>query len=227
MRDMHDFDGRLLAALPAIYRATDDSGQLRALLGAFERVLLSSGDADAPAIAEEIDAIPSLFAPLGVMPSAQRTTANGPARIQGEARGGAPERFLPWLAQWVAFTPYRYFSAEELRRIVAGIVPLYGRRGTRDYMEKLLVLCFGEIGKMSIDENPKRGLVVGRARVGVDSVLAVSEPFRFRVEIRLHARLHAARADLEERVRAVVEFARPAHTQYELVLASDDDTYEA
>lgn len=224
---MTDAAGRLLAALPAIYRATDDSGQLRALLTAFERLLLASGDPNSPSIADEIDAIPSLFAPLGVEPSAQWPTASGPARIQSDKRPPAPERFLPWLAQWVAFTPYRYFSADELRRIVAGIVPLYGRRGTREYMQELLVLCFGEIEALSIDENPVHGFVIGRAQLGVDTVLAVSEPFRFRVEIRLRARAadgahegYEGRQDLEERVRAVVEFARPAHTEYELVLAS-------
>ncbi|MGF6545832.1 phage tail protein [Paraburkholderia sp. BR13444] len=218
---MNDTAGRLLAALPAIYRATGGD-QLRMLLSAFERMLLASGNADAPAIADEIDAIPRLFAPLGVRPSASRQTINGPASIQNEARPPAPDRFMPWLAQWVAFTPYRYFSADELRRIVAGIVPLYGRRGTRDYMEKLLALCFGEIGESSIDENPVHGFVIGRSHLGVDTELAVSEPYRFRVEFRLHerdlARAHGAPHDLEERVRAVVEFARPAHTEYELVL---------
>ena len=225
---MTDTAGRLLGALPAIYRATDDAGRLRALLAAFERLLLASGDENAPAIADEIDAIPSLFAPLGVEPSAQWPTSNGPARIQGDRRAAAPERFLPWLAQWVAFTPYRYFSADELRRIVAGIVPLYARRGTREYLEKLLALCFGEIGEATIDENPAHGFVIGRARVGIDTVLAESEPFRFRVEIRLRAHegpgAHESRKDLEERVRAVVEFARPAHTEYELVLAPSRET---
>ena len=225
---MTDASGRLIGALPAIYRATDDAGKLRALLAAFERVLLSNVDENAPAIADEIDAIPSLFAPLGVEPSAQWPTANGPARIQNDRRAAAPERFLPWLAQWVAFTPYRYFSGDELRRIVAGIVPLYARRGTREYLEKLLALCFGDIGEATIDENPVHGFVIGLARVGVDTVLAVSEPFRFRVEIRLRAReepgAHESRRDLEERVRAVVEFARPAHTEYELVLASSGGT---
>jgi phage tail-like protein len=219
---MSDTAGRLLAALPAIYRATDDNGQLRALLAAFERMLLASGDASAPAIADEIDAIPSLFAPLGVQPTAPLQTVNGPAAIQSEARAPAPDRFMPWLAQWVAFTPWRYFSADELRRVVAGIVPLYGRRGTRDYMEKLLALCFGEIGKLSIDENPMYGFVIGRSHVGVDTVLAVSEPYQFRVELLLYehafADVHGASHDLEERVRAVIEFARPAPTEYELVM---------
>lgn len=215
--------GRLLSALPAIYRATDDSGQLRALLDVFERILLASGNANDPAIADEIDAIPGLFAPLGVKPTPPRQTVNGPAAIQSKAHAPAPDRFMPWLAQWVAFTPYRYFPADELRRIVAGIVPYYGRRGTRDYMQNVLELCFGKIGKLSIDEHPKQGFVIGDSRVGVDTVLAVIEPYRFRVEFRLHEHAfggaHGALHDLEERVRAVVEFARPAHTEYELVMA--------
>jgi hypothetical protein len=219
---MADASGRLMGALPAIFRATDDAGHLRALLAAFETVLLESGDASAPAIAEEIDTIPTLFAPLGVEVSAELPTQEGPVRIQGHKGACAPERFLPWLAQWVAFSPNRYFAPERLRSIVAGIVPLYGRRGTREYLEKLLALCFDEIDDLSIDEDPLHGFVIGRARLNEDSVLDAGKAFRFRVEILV--REHAADCDaetwqaLDERVRAVVEFARPAHTEYDLVL---------
>jgi len=223
--------GRLMAALPAIYRAADESGELRALLGAFEAVLLESGDPSAPAIAERIDAIPGLFAPLGVSTSAQLATQDGPYQIQPHTREGAPECFLAWLAQWVAFGPYGHFSAARLRKIIAGIVPLYGRRGTRQYLEALLALSFDEIGTLSIDEAPLHGFLIGRARLGEDSVLARDEPFRFRVEIFIREGALPAHDEeagqqgahdpwqaLEARVRAIVDFARPAHTEYELVL---------
>jgi phage tail-like protein len=212
---MADSSGRMMAALPAVYRAADESGQLRALLGAFEQVLLESPDPGAPAIAEQIDAIPWLFAPLG----AQMPPGFPAAKEHAIAR--TPERFLAWLAQWVAFSPYRHFSAERLRKIVAGIVPLYGRRGTRQYLEKLLELCFDEISELSIDEEPLHGFMIGRARLGEDSVLAADEPFRFRVEVFVRDAPqgpHEPSQALEERLRAIVDFARPAHTEYELVL---------
>jgi phage tail-like protein len=218
---MNEPADRMMAALPAIYRATDDSGQLRALLRGFEAMLLDSGDAAEPAIAQDIDVIPELFSPLGVKPSGELATANGLYRIQANWRSEAPERFLAWLAQWVAFSPYPLFPPERLRRIIAGIVPLYGSRGTRHYLEKLLALCFDEVTDISIDEEPLHGFLIGRARLGTDTVLATDEPFRFRVAmvVREHGKTVAGDWEaFEERVRAIVDFARPAHTEYELVL---------
>lgn len=48
---------RMLDNLPAIYRAADQSGQLRALLAAFETILLDSADPKAPSFSQQIDAI--------------------------------------------------------------------------------------------------------------------------------------------------------------------------
>ena len=58
------------------------------------------------------------------------------------------------------------FEPAQLRRIVAGIVPLYGRRGTRGYLERLLRLCFDEIASLDIDDDAGPGLRLGRARAG-------------------------------------------------------------
>jgi phage tail-like protein len=220
--------GVLLAALPAIFRAFDEEGgQLGALLGVFERILLDSGGGDRRAIAEQIDAIVEYLAPMRVEPSmAFHPKADiereGDRHVSTLGRSGAPDRFLPWLAQWVAFTPYPHVSTERLRHVVARIVPLYGSRGTRDYLQQLIILCFDEIGHVTIDENPFRGLRVGAARLGEDSRLNIDEPFHFRVEVALRAatpnEAQAQWRTLEARVRAVVEFAKPAQTAYELVL---------
>jgi phage tail-like protein len=200
---------RLLNSLPAIYRAADQSGQLRALLAALETVLLESRDPKAPAIAQQIDAIPALFAPLGIDAS-------------GHAHARTPDRFLPWLAHWVAFSPYRLFPPDRLRVIIAGIVPLYGRRGTRQYLKALLRLCFDGVSEVRVDENPVHGFTIGRARLGEDSVLVHEAPSRFKVEIAIHETASEVQHEpwpvLEQRVRAVVDFAKPAHTVYELVL---------
>ncbi|MGF6778264.1 phage tail protein [Paraburkholderia sp. GAS334] len=200
---------RLLNSLPAIYRAADESGQLCALLGAFEAILLESDDPKAPAIAQQIDALPALFAPLG-------------AGLPGHPQARTPDRFLPWLAQWVAFEPYRLFSGDRLRTIIGGMVVLHGRRGTRRYLIELLKLCFDGIDEIRIDENPVHGFTIGLARLGQDSVLIREAPYCFRIEIAPGSASselqHEPWQSLEQRVRAVVDFAKPAHTVYDLVL---------
>lgn len=200
---------QLMRSLPAIYRAADQTGQLSALLAAFEAVLLASDDPKAPAIAQQIDAVPALFAPLGL----------DPAR---DAHLRTPDRFLPWLARWIAFEPYPHFCADRLRTILAGIVPLHGRRGTRQHLKALVRLCFDGVGAIRVDEHPVHGFTIGLARLGLDSWLVDDAPFRFRIEIVFREDSAEARHDrwpaLEHRVRAIVDFAKPAHTAYDLVL---------
>ena len=205
---MSDKQERLLSSLPAIYRAyfTED---LRSLLSTFEAVLFGSGEG-ARGIAQEIEAIPAYFAPLGL----------GGADDDSGAK--APDRFLHWLAAWVAFTPHALFTPAQLRKIVAGIVPLYGYRGTRAYLEKILRLCFEGVRAVEIDEQPSSGFRVGQARMGVDSFLTGDRPFWFRIELDLDApddrgREQAdSRTALEQRIRAIVDFAKPAHTEYDV-----------
>lgn len=209
---MSDKSGRLLNTLPAIYRAADTSGQLGRLLGVFEDVLFGSPAHGRDGIEQQIAAIPSVFAPLGVAGDEQQDGAR------------APSEFLPWLAGWVAFSPYAFFTAEQLRPIVAGITPLYGKRGTRDYVEQLLRLCFDEILDVEIDERPIFGLRVGHARIGEDTLLGSDRPFWFRVAI--EARPSEEKSGerweskfwFEQRLRAVIDFAKPAHTDYDLRL---------
>jgi phage tail-like protein len=133
-----------------------------------------------------------------------------------------PDRFLHWLATWLSFTPHALFPPETLRRIIGGIVPMYGFRGTRDYLVRLLELCLGDMAAhIHVDDRPSVGFTIGGSTVGVDTRLAVSRPFCFKVFIEGHERpaeqvsSHEAEA-LQNRVRAVIDFAKPAHTIYEL-----------
>lgn len=198
---MDDRRQRLLDSLPAVYRAADLSGELHQLLGVFEAILLGCQDRGRPGIEEEIDAIARHVTPLSATP--------------GDPDTLCADRFLPWLAGWVTFSPHALFGPAQLRRIIAEIVPLYARRGTRGYLERLLRLGFDEIASVDIDDASGPGLRLGRARVGEDSVLARDSPFWFRVVLGLRAGVQPVAA-LDERVRALIDFAKPAHTAYEL-----------
>jgi phage tail-like protein len=136
--------------------------------------------------------------------------------------GGYTLRFLHWLSAWLSFTPHALFQPEQLRRIVGGIVPMYGLRGTRDYLVRLLKLCFGEeVAQIHVDDRPSVGFTVGQSTLGVDTRLAVSRPFCFKIVIERHESHTEPMASheleaLQHRLRAVIDFAKPAHTIYEL-----------
>jgi len=198
-----DTASRLIDHLPALYRSPDAGSELPRLLAVLDE-LLFSGQPDAPndvpGIERAIDRLPALFAPLGEAGSGART----------------PDRFLPWIASWLAFTPHALFEPDRLRNIVAGIVPLHGRRGTRAYLEALLTLCFDEeIVAVQVDERDLSGLRLGHSRIGVDTLLAPERPFWFGVDVQLY---HPPPPGIEQRLRAVIEFGKPAHTAYELRL---------
>lgn len=194
---------RLIDHLPSLYRSPDTADDLGRLLGVFDELLFSGHQAAAaslPGIERGLDQLPALFAPLG---------------IDG-TEPGTPARFLPWIASWLSFAPHRHFEPEQLRRIVAGIVPLYGQRGTRVYMEKLLALCFDEIAAVRVDERDMAGLRLGHSVIGVDTLLIEERPFWFSVDVQVHRKSAELAWPLEQRLRAVIDFAKPAHTAYEL-----------
>jgi phage tail-like protein len=204
----------MLDSLPAIYRTQDTSGHLKLLLGAFEEVLFGNDNETGtpPGIEQQIDAIPGFFSPLGD----RYTGRSGLEKT--------PDRFLPWLATWVAFTPHALFTPEQLRVIISGISPMYARRGTRAYLEQLLKLCFPEILDVNIDDDPVQGFIIGQAKIGEDTLFGNERPFWFRTTVDVSRKGGAGTdaeslAEFEHRVRTIIDFAKPAHTAYELRLA--------
>lgn len=198
---------RMFALLPEVFRTRDQHGELERLLTALEAFFFT-GHPDhghgVTGLEPYIDAIPDLFAPLGV-------------GREGSS-GRTPDAFLHWLAAWLSFTPHRLFAPDALRRIIAGIVPLYSFRGTRQYLERLLELCFGdEVALTQVDDRPQVGFTVGESRIGIDTRLAVTRPFCFKVIVSVHdtPTEHVLEA-LQYRLRAVIDFAKPAHTAYDL-----------
>ncbi|MGM9489713.1 hypothetical protein [Ideonella sp. YS5] len=188
---------RLLEALPAVYAMSDRDGELGRLLGSFEALLFKAEEgSQLPGIEQKLQSIPELLDPLAM-----------------------PDRFVGWLAAWLGFTPHALFDAPVLRGIIPELVHLHGSRGTRHHLERLLALCFGKAASFAIDDRPSAGLLVGSARMGISSRLSLPVPFRFTVRASLPGGGMPRGESLEGRIRAVIDYAKPAHTRYELAWA--------
>jgi phage tail-like protein len=205
---MDDPADRLFASLPAVFRRKDESRALEHLLRALGTYFLGAAQGDVRGLEISIERIPALFAPLGEIWDSSES-------------GRTPDRFVHWLAAWLSFTPHALFPPDRLRHITAEIVRLYARRGTKYYLEQLLKLCFaGEIEAFEVDDQPRDGFTVGVSHIGIDTRLAVRRPFTFKVSVKPHVHAEGPTPDkietLHQRVRAVIDFAKPAYTVYEL-----------
>ena len=191
--------GPLLSHLPGIYHSSED---LREFLSVLEEVLFGPGGR---ALEPQIAGIHTYF-------DAAET----------------PDEFLPWLAEWVALTHRIGVSPKRQRDLVAMIVPLYAKRGTKTYLAKLLEFFSPDGTAIEIEDHELPGLVVGKAKLGVDSWLDRDRAFWFKVEIRAPAPSGSAapqpqlQNEWQERARQVIDLAKPAHTMYELDWAFED-----
>lgn len=219
--------GRLLSLLPAVYAESDTTGDLERLLATFDALFFDDAShRNGVAVSSPIDpsALPPLpgcerllsSIPLVLSPTPAAADANGDAPTSA-VETQAPDAFVTWLAASLAFTPHVLFDPPALRRVVAGIVPMNGLRGTRGYLLRLLELCFAEeLVRVDIDDSPHPGFVIGLASIGRDTQLSSTGPFRFRVFVVARADTGPAARLLERRLHAVIDYAKPAHTAYEL-----------
>jgi phage tail-like protein len=215
----------MLAALPAVYTDRDEAsgGTLTRLLEVLG-ILFFDGENGSepgvprlPGLERQIRAIPGLFLPLA------QTSGSGHADPSQ-----TPERFLHWLATWLAFAPHGYLEPPALRRVLANIVPLYGLRGTRKYLNDVLKLSFDEWLDESgteIDDRPRTGFLIGTAYLGRDTRLVKSRPFFSIVALRLRPGVKLT-SGIERRLRAVIDFAKPAHVSYDLRIQASEPNPE-
>lgn len=206
----------LLRHLPEIYQdPPEGSKDLRVLLAVFDNILFESLtiDNELRGLEQIITCIPDLF-------DCRRT----------------PSDFLPWLKEWVALEYFHGLSDEKKRELIDNIVPLYASRGTKSYLEKILLLLFPE-SKVTIIDDPLPSMQIGMSRVGIESRLNGDIPFYFLVKLQFpennefSTNLQSDHDRLRERICSAIDLAKPAHTWYELVIAFEDkqsndaDTY--
>jgi phage tail-like protein len=192
--------GPLLNYLPAIYHTSED---LCKLLAVFEAVLFGV-DGKEPiqerqSISELLPIVNSI-ATIASLFDAYKT----------------PKELVPWLAQWVALTHLSGLTEQRQRDLLAKIVPLYAQRGTKTYLERLLEFFKPENARVEIEDRELQGFIVGTAKIGLDSRLEHDRPFWFKVRVHTSAEQRGFRTQWEERLRRVIDLAKPAHTLYEL-----------
>jgi hypothetical protein len=87
---------------------------------------------------------------------------------------------------------------------------------------RLLELCFTEdVSRIHIHDRPRVGFRIGESVTGVDTRLSEGLPFWFSVVVEVNEEPTGSPAStevrsLESRFRSVIDFAKPAHTAYEL-----------
>jgi phage tail-like protein len=183
---------QLLSLLPGIYQ---EQPTVAALVGAFERVWLDP--------AGEPRSVSALIASLPEIFSAADT----------------PERFLPWLAEWVGMPLAADLTVGARRQLVARAVPLYQRRGTPQGLAELLTIVTER--PVTILEPERAGFRVGAAIVGRTTQVGRDRPHYFEVAIDVAGLNADATARVERLTRTFADAGRPAHTHYQLKLLMD------
>jgi phage tail-like protein len=126
----------------------------------------------------------------------------------------APSEFLPWLASWTALVLRADWDESQQRAVLAKIVPLYRKRGTRVGLEEYLKIYAGEGVTIKDDVAP---LEVGvNSTVGVDAVIGGLPPHFFVINVAFAEPDPEKLQQKARAVEAVLEIEKPAHTFYKL-----------
>ncbi|HZF08744.1 MAG TPA: phage tail protein [Thermoanaerobaculia bacterium] len=209
--------------LPAIYREPTGGARpdfLGRFLLAFEKVLSGLGDAQSPGLEEILEGIVDPASGNLKLAGVHRFFDPGPGRPDAER---APSEFLGWLSGWVALTLRGDWSDEERRRTLAGVVPAYRRRGTKEGLRQLLSAYTGMVAQSITISEFESPFWVGPIHnvwtpVGGDAALGGGPPHYFLVSALITA---ADAADLERKrgiLHAIIDVEKPAHTYYDLHL---------
>lgn len=197
--------------LPAIYRkgeVKEKANFLGRFLKIFEKILSGIDDGInvedntvLRGIEEVIAVIHDFFDPF---------FTPGPVEDDADA-----EDFVSYLAGWVALTFRQTWPQNQRRRVLANIVPLYKKRGTKDGLTEFLRLFVGP--QIEVEEvfNFRIG---DTSTVGEDSIVGGFPPHVFSLNISYGFgdegfELGVLR-NLLETTRDIVDLEKPAHTSY-------------
>jgi phage tail-like protein len=136
------------------------------------------------------------------------------------------DRFLEWLAGWVAVTLHARLSKSKQRQFIANAVQYYRRRGTKKNLEALL--NFFTDGQAVVRETDAPEFQIGvHSTIGIDTYIGDRDAFYFQVDLTLPGAsddIGADRRQSEDLARAVIDAEKPAHTDYHLQIYPRTDT---
>jgi phage tail-like protein len=127
-----------------------------------------------------------------------------------------PAAMLPFLASWADFELDERWPEAARRELVASMVQINRRRGTRDGLAHVLKIFTGVTP--DIVERRADNMVVGvAARLGYGIALGKDNvPHTFAVRMKLPALPPAAEVERRRMIEALIEKEKPAHTQFTL-----------
>jgi phage tail-like protein len=205
---------RYLDYLPAIYQQDATVGQpnfLGRFLLAFEQVLTGLGEVDVPGLEEILDGLVDPVSGAVRLAGIQRYFDPGPNLPDHER---APEKFLDWLAGWVALVLRTDLDELRQRDFIARAVSLYRLRGTKQGLEEF-VRIYTRLG-VTVDELNTSFQIGLHSTIGADTLLDGGAPHFFRVLIRLSTPDPEQIRQHRQVVQSIVDMEKPAHTHYAL-----------
>jgi phage tail-like protein len=138
------------------------------------------------------------------------------------------EKWLPWLASWLAMPLLEGWDEDKRREIIQRVPELYRLRGTAAGL-KLALRLFADV-KAEIHEGewPYPGMVIGKSStIGKDTTLSppvfISQCFT----VALPDKKTEIQREKLRTVQALVETEKPAHAHYALVFEETEPVYEA
>jgi phage tail-like protein len=141
----------------------------------------------------------------------------------------APMAFLDWLAGWSAFTVDLDWPEAQKRALVKRAVDLYRIRGTKRGLMLFLKLFTGH--EPAIEENawPFRGFRLEAegaedgAKVGIDSVCLPPVDKAHCFIVTMPIKFDSLDTATVVRIHRIIEMEKPAHTNYYLRFAEDEE----
>lgn len=122
--------------------------------------------------------------------------------------------FLPWMASWVSLVLRTDWTEDQQRKVLAQIIPLYRKRGTKEGLEEYLRIYAGPGVTIKDEIAP---LQVGvSSKVGVDTVVGGLPPYFFIVNVAFDEPAPDKLKQRGKAVEAVLVIEKPAHTFYKL-----------
>lgn len=214
---------KLLGLLPEIYRAgvNGDASFLNNYVKIIEYLLLEVEDrrtelVHQKGVGEIIGILQDLFHPETELMSGQD------AALFESCFTAERDEFLEWLAGWFAFVLDEDWSLEKKINVLAKVVVLYRKRGTKEGMQEYLELYKpGGSEKVQIVDEAGPMVMGGintvsgsKLQLGVDTYIGGMPSHFFKVTINIPSPDPAIMKEQLDATRKIIDREKPAHTHY-------------